>query len=111
MLVVWESVLWTDLAPPLSGMLELVDDARVRQFWDPGRLLSAQMVEAILAHPERFPGAEIDESTIVWDVVAIFPAGSLWGDEVPVPEYQGYPVVYAAEEFARALEARTAPPS
>ena len=87
--VVWEPVLVTDWHAPGAGAVGRVPDARVTQFWDPGRALSGAM------RPGR----------VVWDYVAIFPAGVHWGAVFPAPQFSGAPVVRVIDDFRRRMSA------
>jgi hypothetical protein len=64
-----------------------IPDARVTQFWDPRRSLSQA----------------IRRGRVVWDYVAIFPAGVRWGDAFPAPQFSGAPVVRVIDDFRRQL--------
>jgi hypothetical protein len=87
--VVWEPVLITDWHAPGAGAVGRVPDSRVTQFWDQGRALSGAM----------------RRGRVVWDYVAIFPAGVRWGDAFPAPQFSGAPVVRAIDDFRRRLSA------
>jgi len=108
-LVVWMPVLLTDLGPPRSSTMALVGDARVRQFWDPKRLVSARFLDAARAHPdwmsERDRYALSRDKGVVWDFVALFPSGATWKAEPPRPAYHGGPVVDVADPLRQALSA------
>jgi hypothetical protein len=58
------------------------------QFWDKQRLISHSMGE----HNRR---------SLVWDYIAVYPAGVTWRDRSPRPMYEGRPVV-RVEARARA---------
>jgi hypothetical protein len=81
--VVWEPVLITDWHAPGARAVGRVPDARVAQFWDPRRSLSQ----------------EIRRGRVVWDYVAVFPAGERWGDAFPAPRFSGAPVVRVIDGF------------
>lgn len=101
--VVWEPVLWSDLTPPLTSVLGRVSDERAAQFWDPGRLLSADLVRALRARPGVDHVDEPDDDDIVWDCVAIYPPDARWEEGLPTPEYINCPVVRVIEEVQRIL--------
>lgn len=102
--VVWEPVIVTDLAPPTTGTLARIHDRRAAQYWDHDRALSEDIVRSVLAAPDRYGlGDRVEDGTIVWDTVAVFPPGLSWDRELPVPSYYGYPVVNAARGLADAL--------
>lgn len=102
--VVWEPVITTDIAPPTSGTLARIHDGRARQFWDEELMLSTHILRSVLANPERYRLAEdLDEDSVVWDTVALFPPGARWDDAFPVPAFYGYPVVDSVTGLATAL--------
>ena len=103
-MVVWEPVLFTDVARPTTATLALVHDRRARQYWDGDRELSKDLVRALLAHPERYRlDRQVGADSVVWDAVALFPRGALWKDDVPVPSVYGAPVVDAIPDLRSAL--------
>ena len=99
-LVIWEPVLRTDLAPPTSHVLGHIGDRRARQFWDAGRLLSTLMVKSA---GER--GDAVQENDIAWDLVAIYPPGVRWEDAPPRPDFTDAPVVQAIDAVRERLAA------
>lgn len=102
--LVWEPVLATDLSPPLPSVLARVADPRARHFWDRGRLVSAGLLRVLEAGRAGGEGADPPEQDgIVWDTVAVYPPGVVWGDAVPAPGYVDGPVVRVIEEVARRL--------
>src|SRR5882672_2915307 len=102
--LVWEPVLLTDLTPPRSSVLARVADPRARHFWDRGRLVSAGLLRVLGTGRVGGEGADPPEQDgIVWDTVAIYPPGVVWGDAVPAPGYVDGPVVRVIEEVARRL--------
>jgi hypothetical protein len=62
---VWEPVLPTDWASPSTTALRRISDSRASQFWDRGRLISRSM-------------GEHDRRSVVWDYIAVYPAGAIW---------------------------------
>ncbi|HKY32394.1 MAG TPA: hypothetical protein VJV23_07660 [Candidatus Polarisedimenticolia bacterium] len=109
--VVWEPVLATDFAPPMSSVLKLVDDPRAVQYWDPDRIVSEDIVRAVSEHPQRYGFDEpLPPGFVVWDVVALFDGAARWEHDLPAPLRYGGPVVDVIEEtrsaMQRALERR-----
>ena len=88
--VIWEPVLPTDFAPPSTAALNRISDGRAAQFWDKERLISHSM-------------GEHDRRSVVWDYVAVYPAGAVWGDGPPDALYHGNPVVKVTEPARAAL--------
>lgn len=94
----------TDVAPPTSASLARLPDVRVVQYWDRDHVVSADIVRAVRASPDRYAlGEGIDAGTLVWDTVVVFPPGARWEPDVPPPAYYGFPVVQAAPELEAAL--------
>jgi hypothetical protein len=90
--VVWEPVLPTDWMAPSTATLRRVPDIRAQQYWDNGRLLSKAM-------------GEQDKSSIVWDSVAVYPRGLIWGEGAPPQAlFEQGPVVRIVPAFTAALE-------
>ena len=88
--VVWEPVLFTDWSSPSTATLGRISNTRAAQFWDKKRLISRSM-------------GEHDRGSIVWDYIAVYPAGAAWEDRPPQPLYDGGPVVRALNEARAAL--------
>ena len=104
--VVWEPVLETDVAAPLTGVLGLLRDRRVIQYWDPDLVLSADLVRAANRDPARYGLEEpFPPDFIAWDLLAVFGKSARWEGDLPVPAYYGGPVVNVMEEAKTALSA------
>ena len=104
-LVVWEPVILTDIGKPLQAVRRPLADPRVTEFWDEKRWLSPRMIEraAMIA---RGKGEEppLGPDEIAWDVIAMFPPGTLWEDPFPVPSWYGEePVVRSLGPVEEAL--------
>ena len=88
--VIWEPVLPTDWSSPSTAALSRIPDLRAEQFWDKGRLISHSM-------------GEHDRRSVVWDYIAVYPAGTVWEDVPPQALYHGGPVVRVMEQARTAL--------
>ena len=88
--VVWEPVLFTDWSSPSTATLGRISNTRARQFWDKERLISRSM-------------GEHNRGSVVWDYIAVYPAGTTWKDRPPHPLYDGGPVVRVLNEALAAL--------
>ena len=110
--MVWEPVLKSDVAAPLSGALGLIRDRRVEQYWDQDRVLSAEFVRSVNEEPSRFGLEErLPPDFIAWDLIAVFGASARWEEDVPVPLFYDGPVRTVIVEAKRAIAgALTAPP-
>ena len=81
MYTIWEPIQPIDIAAPTSGVLGRLHDARVQQYWDPRHAVSAQMQKDARA-PQ--PVQECcDRNGILWDLVAVYPAGVAWTGQMP----------------------------
>ena len=94
---VWEPVLTTDKGPPTASVLSRLTDARVVQYWDPGKLLSNR----ILAASHTVPAFAIFSGQLeaAWDLAAVYPPGMKWEGGVPAPVYCGNPVVESLDSL------------
>jgi len=71
--IVWEPVLRSDLAPPLSRVLGRVSDPRAIQYWDPELVVSSDVVRAINANPVKYDFDQpLPPDFVAWDVIAVF---------------------------------------
>lgn len=108
--VVWEPVLKTDVAPPLSRVLALIDDSRVAQYWDPDRVLSADFVRSVNEAPSKYGvDGPLPSEFIAWDVVAVFGRSARWDRDLPPPDYYGGPVIQSIDEAGKAIDEATRP--
>jgi len=103
---VWEPVLATDTGPPTGSVLSRMTDARVAQYWDPGKLLSRR----ILAASHTAPAFAIFSGQLeaAWDLAAVYPPGMKWAGGVPAPVYCGNPVVESLDSLRAHLTAAPA---
>lgn len=106
-LVVWEPVIKTDIAPPTTNTLSRISDSRAMQYWDPDRALSAYLVSEARADPTWVRPEErervLADDFIVWDAALVFPAGSSWNASPPPPSFSGGPVVDELDSIRAAL--------
>ena len=104
-LLVWEPVLPTDVAPPPPNVLREVTDPRAIQFWDPGRALSAELMRAARANPGGMLAASSKAfGEIFWDYIAFFPAGVTWASPAPEPTHWYFPVVEHEQDIRAHLQ-------
>jgi hypothetical protein len=89
-------VLPTDWSSPSTAALRRVSDARATQFWDKTRLVSHSM-------------GEHDRHSVVWDYIAVYSPGAVWGNSLPEALYHGGPVVRVTEFARAALDKALAP--
>lgn len=110
--VVWEPVLRSDIAAPMSRTLRLLDDGRTAQYWDPERTVSADILRAVNGDPPRYGLDDaLPPDFIVWDVVAVFPRSDRWDTDLPTPAYYGGPVVDVVDAARKAIAAELVAPA
>jgi hypothetical protein len=103
--VIWEPVIPTDFAPPSTAVLARIPDLRVAQYYDRSRLLSNLLVKKARETPGYLPGEQgIEEGTILWDCVLVFPPGDRWEESPPRPDFAGATVVEKIDEIRRRLQ-------
>ena len=94
---VWEPVLATDLAPPTTTVLGHLHNGRIRQYWDPRKLLSKQLIQAMRADPKLLkPGQSC--RNVAWDVVMIYGPDEVWTEDIPFPRWWAAPILEVLEE-------------
>ena len=74
----------TDFGAPSTATLRRLSDLRVSQYWDKEHLVSRSL-------------GETDRSSVVWDYVAVYEPGKLWGVAPPEAAYSHAPVVSAID--------------
>lgn len=98
---VWQPVLVTDFAPPVTAVLGRMSDRRTLQYWDPGSLIAKRMgADARAPQPE--PDC-CDRSGVLWDLVAVYPKGAMWTDRMPPAVVFNGPVVDVVDAVSTAL--------
>ncbi len=109
-LVIWEPVIKTDLAPPTTSALSRISDSRAMQYWDPDRALSAYLVSVARDNPRwvrpEDRGRVTGDGFIVWDAALVFPPGNHWESTLPSPAFSGGPVVDNLDAIRAALSDR-----
>jgi len=101
--VVWEPILSTDWSPPSTFAMNLVPDARARQYWDPTHIVAKK-----LAADRRAPQPEeecCERAGILWDLIAVYPRGAIWNERLPVAVLFNGPVVDLEAEIESSLTA------
>lgn len=102
--VVWEPVLKSDIAAPLTRVLGLLHDRRVTQYWDPNRVVSADLVRSVNTEPTRYRRKDrLPPGFIAWDVIAVFAKSAHWEHDLPVPDYYGGPVRESIDDSRHAI--------
>lgn len=88
---VWEPILKTDFSPPMSWALGRLHDRRVTQYWDKGHVLAKQM--AADARPPQPEPECCTSKSILWDLIAVYPKGAMWTEQMPPAVVFDGPVV------------------
>ena len=101
MFTVWEPILPTDQAPPLSSVLGRMADVRVQQYWDPRHMISEQMKKD--ARPPQPSQDCCVRNGHLWDLAAVYPAGATWTDRLPTATLFNGSVVDVADQLAATL--------
>ena len=102
--VVWEPVLRSDVAAPLNGVLALLDDRRVTQYWDPDRVISSDLVRSVNEAPNTYGRDEpFPPGFVAWDFVAVFATSARWERDLPPPVQYDGPVVQAIDSTRKAI--------
>jgi len=97
--VVWEPILPTDWFRPSRFVQHRIPDPRAVQFWDKNHLVAKEL-------RVHLPESQVEgRSEILWDVVAVYPQDAKLDS---APAFFGGPVVHAAPEVAKRLEAFSA---
>ena len=98
---VWEPILLTDLARPLSAVLHRLPDTRVQQYWDPGHVLSDQMNKD--ARPPQPVQECCERRGYLWDLAAVYLPGATWTDRLPTATVFNGSVVDVVEQLSAAI--------
>ena len=101
-LVVWEPILATDWKSPSGSTLARIPDRRVRQFWDPKHLVTAELARIAnqkSGQPE--PDCCVRKG-FHWDEAALYAPHARWSD-APTPVYWNGPVYRIASALDKAL--------
>lgn len=73
---VWEPVRFADWQRPTTAALGRLSDPRVTQFWDHDHVLANMLAK------ENQPNC-CEAKDILFDLVAMYPAGVKWSDRLP----------------------------
>lgn len=106
-LVVWEPILATDWARPGASILARVHDTRARQFWDKENLFPRKLGERIHGDQNHPKPDCCWQDGIPWDMVALYPAGARWDEELPAAAFVEGPVWRVTEALAEAVHKQT----
>ena len=77
--VVWEPMLPADWSSPTRPVLGRVHDVRAAQFWDKNHLVAGELKNQLHGATPHC----CENSGILWDMVALYPAGVRWTDAAP----------------------------
>ena len=83
--------------------MNLVADARARQYWDPTHIVAKK-----LAADRRAPQPEeecCERAGVLWDLIAVYPHGATWNERLPVAVLFNGPVVDLEAEIESSLTA------
>jgi hypothetical protein len=102
-LVVWEPMLFMDVTAPSGSTLARISDGRVRQFWDPGHLVSAELTRRRAARPGQPKPDCCENGGIYWDDALVFPSHAKWKDMPPAIFWNGT-IWKVAPELEKAIQ-------
>src|SRR6266851_9240856 len=88
---VWEPILPTDWTAPSTGVLSRLSDDRVHQIWDKQHVLAKTLSDE---SPPSQPKPDCcNRRGILWDLIAVYPAGVSWDQTIPAAVVFNGPVV------------------
>lgn len=90
--IIWEPILPTDRARPISGALSRVADARAAQYWDPHHLTAAELAQVMESDSEHPRPSCCWANGVLWDLIAVYPKDARWDASLPRAAYIGGPV-------------------
>jgi hypothetical protein len=99
---VWEPMLATDLAAPVTFVLKRLADPRVQQYWDPNHFVADQMAKDARA-PQPVQGC-CERAGHLWDLAAVYPRRALWSDRLPTAVAFDGPVVDVTDGIVAAMQ-------
>jgi hypothetical protein len=87
---VWEPILPTDWSAPTTFALRRLSDRRVRQLWDKEHYMAKAMAKS---RDRGSNPACCNRRGVLWDLMAVYPAGAIWGQSLPPAIVFNGPVV------------------
>ncbi len=101
MFAVWEPMLATDMSAPTTRTLSRLSDVRVFQYYDPDHQLAKRMtLDARAPQPEQDC---CSRDGVLWDLMAIYPPGARWNEQMPIATFFNGPVVDVIGGLEKAL--------
>ena len=89
-IAVWEPILRIDWSPPSTASLHRLTDHRVVQFWDKQHVVAKLLAES---RGSDSPPDCCVRKGVLWDLIAVYPAGAIWGKSPPPAILFNGPVV------------------
>ena len=99
---VWEPMLPTDWSAPGTSALDRLNDARVRQFWDPGHVV-ATVIRKAESSGQLHPDCCVRKG-FFWDLAVAYAPGAHWNDTLPEPVLLNGPVFKNATTLEAIVE-------
>jgi hypothetical protein len=96
-------MLATDKSAPTTGTLARLSDKRVRQFYDADHLIATRL-KADARPPQPVQDCCLQKG-VLWDLMAIYPSGGQWTDQMPIATFFTGPVVDVIDGLEKALSA------
>ena len=100
---VWEPILPTDWRTPGSLVRSRLSDLRVVQFWDSQHWVSKRMAKDA-REPQPKEHCCVRNGNL-WDLAAVYPAGTVWNGLMPPAVFFDGPVVKKQDGISNALGA------
>lgn len=101
--VIWEPIVFSDIAIPADSVLSRVTDARAAQYYDRKHLVSKALQAQMLARGVTGRDYFVKDE-YVWDTVAVYPPGIHWEDSGGAkPDFVGAPAVEVSDRLAAYL--------
>ena len=102
--VIWEPIVFSDIAVPSDSTLQRLPDSRAGQYYDGKHLVSQALRGPMLAHGVTGQDYYVKDE-YVWDAAAIYLPGTRWeAEDGPKPGFVGAPIVEVADRLAGYLK-------
>ena len=104
MIAVWLPVLGADNREAAEANFSILDEPRVRQFYDPGSKVGRWFHSHVIAKDPRLASKKVFSYGIAWDAFFLYARDAGWQDE-PGPTLAGDgPILRESASLAAAVE-------
>lgn len=102
--VIWEPIIFSDIALPADSVLSRISDARAAQYYDGKHLVSKSLQSQMLAQGVTGRDYYVKDE-YVWDAAAVYPPGMRWESAaLPKPDFVGAPIVGVSDRVSGYLK-------